>query len=543
MIKSFIEKEILINKKLCDYYNLAYNQEIINIVNADFVANYSIFSSALLSTEKIIERSLSPIKNISNDYIAAIILRALLSTLSKTPNYIIKTKLIITLEKELYKLLIPWGEIEKISLPNKKIINMLHSIVETLTSQNFLEEKRIEYGMSSTVHDTDVYNLETNNIQNNKTMVYKKLSINYLKTDTLEIFYDYNITSSKIIKINNKLYSLNNHYKSLYTIVKPNIHSKNETIITDITFLENIHKIKHYIDWDAFNTLTTLYSKNNNQTQEEKIINLFIEKFKDKKIPYIYLTYYIDFRGRIYGRSNISPTSSKVFRNLYTYGPYTQEELSDIEKKLQTSKTNNILLKYVKNFDNLFNGRNISDMAKTATLWLFIELSKIHKSKLIQGYSITLETFLYAGYDIYIKKKINTNNIDEIILTKKYIKTIDALLNNTPIEKKILYKDATASVTQHMSRILGYKNKNFMKIVNLLSEDEWYDAYTYIIEKYKEWNKNINKDFYKYLTRKNLKKIIMTISYSVSYRSAAKYFYETLDEDTPESITNFEKKK
>jgi hypothetical protein len=35
----------------------------------------------------------------------------------------------------------------------------------------------------------------------------------------------------------------------------------------------------------------------------------------------------------------------------------------------------------------------------------------------------------------------------------------------------------------------------------------------------------------------------MTISYSVSYRSAAKYFYETLDEDTPESITNFEKKK
>jgi len=167
----------------------------------------------------------------------------------------------------------------------------------------------------------------------------------------------------------------------------------------------------------------------------------------------------------------------------------------------------------------------------------------MHKSKLIKSYSITIETFLYAGYDIYKKKKINTSNADEIILTKKYLKTIDALLSNTPIEKKILYKDATASVTQHMSRILGYKNKNFMKIVNLLSEDEWYDAYTYIIEKYKEWNKNINKDFYKYLTRKNLKKIIMTISYSVSYRSASKYFYETLDEDAPESITNFEKKK
>lgn len=405
MIKTFLENEVLINKKLCSYYNLTYSQEIINIVNADFIANYEILSNAILSVEKIVENNLPPTNNISSNYIASIILRALLNTLSKSPNYIIKTKLIITLEKELHKLFILWGEIEKTNLLNKKIINMMHSIVEILTSQNFLEEKRIEYGMVNTVRENDTYNLETDKIQNNKTMVYKKLNINYLKTDTLEIFYDYNINSSKIVKINNKLYSLNNHYKSLYTIVKPNIHSKNETIITDITFLENIHQIKHYIDWDAFNALTALYNKKNNQTHEEKIINLFIEKFKDKKIPYIYLTYYIDFRGRIYGRSNISPTSSKIFRNLYTYGQYTQEELSDIEKKLQTSKTHNILLKYVKLFDNIFNGKNINNMAKTAILWLFIELSKMHKSKLIKNYSITIETFLYAGYDIYKKKK------------------------------------------------------------------------------------------------------------------------------------------
>jgi hypothetical protein len=368
MIKTFLENEVLINKKLCSYYNLTYSQEIINIVNADFIANYEILSNALLSVEKIVENNLPPMNNISSNYIASIILRALLNTLSKSPNYIIKTKLIITLEKELHKLFILWGEIEKTNLLNKKIINMMHSIVEILTSQNFLEEKRIEYGMVNTVRENDTYNLEADKIQNNKTMVYKKLNINYLKTDTLEIFYDYNINSSKIVKINNKLYSLNNHYKSLYTIVKPNIHSKNETIITDITFLENIHQIKHYIDWDAFNALTALYNKKNNQTHEEKIINLFIEKFKDKKIPYIYLTYYIDFRGRIYGRSNISPTSSKIFRNLYTYGQYTQKELSDIEKKLQTSKTHNILLKYVKLFDNIFNGKNINNMAKTAIL-------------------------------------------------------------------------------------------------------------------------------------------------------------------------------
>jgi hypothetical protein len=75
-----------------------------------------------------------------------------------------------------------------------------------------------------------------------------------------------------------------------------------------------------------------------------------------------------------------------------------------------------------------------------------------------------------SGIEIYNNNN-NNNNLEEIIITEKYINDINDIINNKDIRKSIVYKDSTASVIQHMSRILGYNNIDFIKITNLDSKD------------------------------------------------------------------------
>jgi hypothetical protein len=69
-------------------------------------------------------------------------------------------------------------------------------------------------------------------------------------------------------------------------------------------------------------------------------------------------------------------------------------------------------------------------------------------------------------------------------------------------------------------------------MVNLQSEEVWYDIYSTLID---EWKKNkINflseneKQLLNFFNRKSLKKIIMTSNYGVGYDSAENYFKDII---------------
>jgi hypothetical protein len=84
---------------------------------------------------------------------------------------------------------------------------------------------------------------------------------------------------------------------------------------------------------------------------------MFYEKFKNYEKP-IYFNYYIDFRGRIYSSSKISPTSSKIFRQLYNYGIYNKNELEILDEKLENSITEKNINNYTNNIKILNNKNN-----------------------------------------------------------------------------------------------------------------------------------------------------------------------------------------
>jgi hypothetical protein len=75
----------------------------------------------------------------------------------------------------------------------------------------------------------------------------------------------------------------------------------------------------------------------------------------------------------------------------------------------------------------------------------------------------------------------------------------------------MISKDATASVFQHLVKILGGKTDQSYKFCNLDSEDTWYDTYTLVINDWKQQKKilirkNEIDNFDEIFNRSNLKK-------------------------------------
>jgi rRNA processing protein Krr1/Pno1 len=85
------------------------------------------------------------------------------------------------------------------------------------------------------------------------------------------------------------------------------------------------------------------------------------------------------------------------------------------------------------------------------------------------GKSITLERLLIKGIETY-NEKYTSVDYDKKIKIIGYFKTVNMLINDNKILKRIISKDATASVYQNLVKILGAKN-DYLKKVNLDSKN------------------------------------------------------------------------
>jgi hypothetical protein len=62
-------------------------------------------------------------------------------------------------------------------------------------------------------------------------------------------------------------------------------------------------------------------------------------------------------------------------------------------------------------------------------------------------------------------------NIEDSIIVYKAIETLKTLITNKHITKTIFFKDATASVLQHLLKLLGNKDENSMKYCNFTDSE------------------------------------------------------------------------
>ena len=133
----------------------------------------------------------------------------------------------------------------------------------------------------------------------------------------------------------------------------------------------------------------------------------------------------------------------------------------------------------------------------------------------------------------YNFEKFNYSDELKIFTIIKMIKECTIEIKKEKIRKRLISKDAPASVFQHLVLNFGWKDEEMLKKVNLLSDEWWYDVYALFIN---EWKEKIRKDstiekkllekILEFFNRITLKKTVMTSNYGVGYESAELYFKE-----------------
>ena len=396
---------------------------------------------------------------------------------------------------------------------------------------------------------------------------FKTEKIIKLNMSTTECdFYELNIglVKNNVISIKGKMHVCNNHFTSIYHIFKKNITNDEIFEFKDVSYIQKLAENGLMIDWTIYKTLldeTLLFhsvDKKNIESDIKKIINniaktknkntiaknsqllstfltlknlIHFEEFSFMKDNKIYFPFSFDFRGRFYLNSPVSPTNSKIIRLCIHYGYYTEEELLENS----TSKTNEILNKYIKKIEEIIEKQNWgikNNNVKISLIWLFINIVKWKKSKISK--EINIEKFIDEGYEIYLKlqnnrkKLLNESGLEDFweILQINYI--INNISNKNWIRSAIT-KDATASVYQHLIKICGENSNESLKFCNLLSLDTWYDTYAIIIEEFKTKYKIDYIFFDKYFNRITLKKTIMTENYSSTFSTCFTDFKEKIN--------------
>jgi hypothetical protein len=139
---------------------------------------------------------------------------------------------------------------------------------------------------------------------------------------------------------------------------------------------------------------------------------------------------------------------------------------------------------------------------------------------------INITVFLKNANDVLKNKnKILFLSLNDTIEIEYYISILNKIKLNK-IKKYIILKDATASVLQHLTRIMGACDDNSFKICNLNSLSDWYDPYSYIIKSFISYYKITNTAL---LDRKKLKKIIMTSPYAATYKTSLEYYKKEIN--------------
>ena len=359
------------------------------------------------------------------------------------------------------------------------------------------------------------------------------------------------------------IYIYINHYSNVFKILRENVYSgKSIDFETNSEFFKKILDISAYIDFDLleyyFNKKIKklkydkekLYDYYNEILNESKksIKNENIEVLKDlsqkgaeiidliriseilksDRDALYYFPVILCFRGRTYYTSSISFTFYKEIRYCLHKGLYNENEICETHPL--NIEINEIIDKHIYKINSIekykFENENIEN--QRSIIWILISIAEITKKKL--GSKISIDKFIEKGINILN----NQNDIDDLdeyddLKLKSLIKTIEEMSNKIYI-KRLISKDATASVFQHLIKTLGNETDEALMWCNLKSKEYWYDTYEFILNKWKEKEKLENNELIKkYFNRKSIKKTIMTIQYGAKSNTCWKYFKENFD--------------
>lgn len=309
--------------------------------------------------------------------------------------------------------------------------------------------------------------------------------------------------------------------------------------------LQNILKNKEITNFSKDEDLTKLYNRLNTikykikNAQKELTLNIdtwvfreFKKKFENSQDP-IYFIPYADFRGRFYLKSFISPQNSWLYRFSYYFG-----------LKTRTHQPKDLLLHLNVELEEKIKFLGFNDINKAA--WIFLSVGFKFKTEIpLEKFSINLDKLIWKGIEEYY-----SNRQAELELFNKFSKNIDACeiiyyfkilddlkSKNNYYKDRFIIKDTTASVYQHLGKLLTFKDLNSLQLNNLTSETAWFDTYEPILERLRT---HVDSTLQKFFTRQSLKKIIMTTKYNIEFRSALKYFNEEIgyihDHETYKSI-------
>ena len=355
---------------------------------------------------------------------------------------------------------------------------------------------------------------------------------------------NFKITEDEIIKIMTKMFT-NIDFEHYAEIVKLYC-TEHEIEISKIeeeyeTYLKEYKKVNREGNQNLIKEISKKLSIYQKGIELKEILSIKFDQDEDFFIPWNY-----DFRGRTYYLSDINFTFNKEFRWCMYKGWYEEEE--DFIPKWHTY--NHRIYKTLEKNEHLLKELKIeikteNPFIKQTLIWLLISAGEINKAKL--GKKVHISQFIEEGVKILNNyedtfKKLNYNDKIKIHTIAKMIKECAEGLQWNRIRKRLISKDAPASVFQHLVLNFGWKDDEMLKRVNLMSEDIWYDIYTFFADEWKEKKiKNINeeenfKEILKFFNRNSLKKVIMTSNYGVGHESAENYFKEIIHKIEPQEI-------
>jgi hypothetical protein len=123
-----------------------------------------------------------------------------------------------------------------------------------------------------------------------------------------------------------------------------------------------------------------------------------------------------------------------------------------------------------------------------------------------------LEDFIREGSFYVLNKKKKELKLKDEMEVIHYLDIIESL-NKEKIKKRVILKDATASVIQNLIKILGPKDQDSLNLANLGDSNYWYDPYSQILNNFKNYFVEEKKEIM-YFNRNTIKKTIMTTPYS-----------------------------
>lgn len=326
---------------------------------------------------------------------------------------------------------------------------------------------------------------------------------------------DFKTCNKSIIKANSIRYELD---YNLYLLNKNIIKKEEKKLLTKLNCenLEDFYrKLKNLLSDIKFLKKWSCNELDKEIKEEYRIISDNLQKIncfnllnRDIFNNKIYLPCFKDNRNRQYYGTDISPTFYKIMRNLFKFSE--KKELNELENSIYFKK----IIKYKK----LVEEYDLDDNKSYIAIILLIEIGKYYIEEKEDCF-YNIEEIVNAGK----AKKNKKIKLEDEMYIKKIEKELSNLIKKKNIDTNtIIYKDATASGLQNFGIILGYK-KEKLKYLNM-DGDNWCDTYKYLINKYMENDKYLNK-------RKYWKNTIMTIPYNSVWYSCFLKFIEKLRED------------